>query len=76
MFAMSMRLRCRRQCVFAPGRGAGHAEGAAAVVISAQIEAEIAMLPREERVDYLEAVGLKETGLDRLIRAGYELFGS
>ncbi|HEX3859713.1 MAG TPA: redox-regulated ATPase YchF [Pseudolabrys sp.] len=49
------------------------AEGAVAVVISAKIESEIAMLPPEERADYLEAVGLKETGLDRLIRAGYAL---
>jgi GTP-binding protein YchF len=49
------------------------AEGAAAVVISAKIEAEIAVLSREERTDYLEAVGLKEAGLDRLIRAGYGL---
>ena len=49
------------------------AEGAVAVVISAKIESEIAMLPPGERADYLEAVGLKETGLDRLIRAGYAL---
>ena len=48
-------------------------EGAVAVVISAKIESEIATLPPEERADYLEAVGLKETGLDRLIRAGYGL---
>jgi GTP-binding protein YchF len=49
------------------------AEGALSVVISAKIEAEIAMLPQEERADYLAAIGLKETGLDRLIRAGYAL---
>ena len=48
-------------------------EGAAAVVISAKIEAEIAVLSREERGEYLSAVGLKEAGLDRLIRAGYAL---
>ncbi len=48
-------------------------EGAAAVVISAKIEAEIAVLPRGEREDYLAAVGLKEPGLNRLIRAGYGL---
>ena len=48
-------------------------EGAVAVVISAKIESEIAALPNEERADYLEAVGLKETGLDRLVRAGYGL---
>jgi ribosome-binding ATPase len=49
------------------------AEGAAAVVISAKIEAEIALLGREERDEYLAAIGLKEAGLDRLIRAGYAL---
>ena len=49
------------------------AEGAAAIVISAKIEAEIAVLARDERNDYLAAVGLKEAGLDRLIRAGYAL---
>jgi GTP-binding protein YchF len=49
------------------------AEGAMSVVISAKIEAEIAVLSREERADYLEAVGLKEAGLDRLIAAGYTL---
>ena len=48
-------------------------EGAVAVVISAKIESEIAVLSKEERVDYLDAVGLKEPGLDRLIRAGYGL---
>ena len=48
-------------------------EGAAAVVISAKIEAEIAVLSREERAEYLAAVGLAEPGLDRLIRAGYAL---
>jgi GTP-binding protein YchF len=49
------------------------AEGAVAVVISAKIESEIAVLPPEERSDYLDAVGLKEPGLNRLIRAGYDL---
>ena len=48
-------------------------EGAMSVVISAKIESEIAVLPPDERADYLAAVGLKETGLDRLVRAGYAL---
>ena len=48
-------------------------EGALSVVISAKIESEIAMLPPDERADYLAAVGLNETGLDRLVRAGYAL---
>jgi ribosome-binding ATPase YchF (GTP1/OBG family) len=48
-------------------------EGAGAVAIAAQIEAEIAVLPAAERAEYLDAIGLKEAGLDRLIRAGYDL---
>jgi len=48
-------------------------EGAACVVISAKIEAEIAVLPAHERAEYLAAIGLKEPGLDRLIRVGYAL---
>src|SRR5690348_1523275 len=48
-------------------------EGAVAVVISAKIEAEIATLSREERTEFLETLGLHEAGLDRLIRAGYDL---
>lgn len=48
-------------------------EGASSVVISANIEAEIAQLDTEEAAEYLESMGLDEPGLDRLIRAGYEL---
>ena len=48
-------------------------EGAVAVVVSAKIESEIAVLPPEEQKDYLEAVGLEEPGLNRVIRAGYDL---
>jgi GTP-binding protein YchF len=48
-------------------------EGAVAVVVSAKIESEIAILPLEEQNDYLEAVGLQEPGLNRVIRAGYDL---
>jgi ribosome-binding ATPase len=50
-----------------------HEEGAGVVVIAAQIEAEIAVLPAAERTEYLNAIGLTEAGLDRLIRAGYGL---
>jgi GTP-binding protein YchF len=49
------------------------AEGAVSVVISAKIESEIAMLPADDRAEFLKEVGLEEPGLDRLIRAGYEL---
>ncbi len=48
-------------------------EGAVAVVVSAKIESEIAVLPEDEQKDYLEAVGLSEPGLNRVIRAGYGL---
>ena len=48
-------------------------EGAVAVVVSAKIESEIAVLPAAEQTDYLEAVGLEEPGLNRVIRAGYSL---
>jgi GTP-binding protein YchF len=48
-------------------------EGEGCVVISAKIEAEIAALPAEEREHFLADLGLQEPGLDRLIRAGYDL---
>jgi GTP-binding protein YchF len=48
-------------------------EGAVAVVVSAKIESEIAVLAPEEQKEYLEAVGLDEPGLNRVIRAGYDL---
>jgi GTP-binding protein YchF len=50
-------------------------EGAKVVVISGQVEGEIAQLPLEERKEYLAEMGLKESGLDRMIRAGYDLLG-
>lgn len=49
------------------------AEGAQAVVVSAAIEAEIATMPMEERGEFLRELGLEETGLARVIRAGYTL---
>jgi hypothetical protein len=49
------------------------AEGASAVVISAAIEAEIATMPAEDRAEFLKDLGLEETGLSQIIRAGYEL---
>jgi ribosome-binding ATPase len=50
-------------------------EGARAVVVSAKIESEIAVMPRDEQADFLEAVGLPEPGLNRVIREGYALLG-
>ena len=49
------------------------AEGAKAVVISAAIEAEIAQMDAADRPDFLAELGLTETGLARVIRAGYDL---
>jgi len=50
-------------------------DGAETVVISAQIEAEIALLDAEERTEFLETLGLEEPGLNRLIREAYKLLG-
>ena len=51
------------------------AQGAGCVTISAAIEAEIAQLDSAEQAEFLETLGLEEPGLDRLIRAGYDLLG-
>ena len=48
-------------------------EGAKAVIISAAIEAEIATMDAADRPEFLRDLGLEETGLSRIIRAGYEL---
>ena len=50
-------------------------QGAGCVVISAKIEEELAQLPPEEAAEFLSELGLDEPGLDRMIRAGYELLG-
>ena len=49
------------------------AQGSPTIVVSAAIEAEVAQLPAEERADFLEGLGLTQSGLDQVIRAGYEL---
>jgi GTP-binding protein YchF len=49
------------------------AEGANAVIVSAAIEAELVGMDPEERMVFLEEMGLGETGLARIIRAGYDL---
>ena len=51
------------------------ADGAETVVISAQIESEIAMLDDAEQAEFLETLGLEEPGLNRLIRSAYHLLG-
>ena len=49
------------------------AEGAKAVVVSAAIESELVAMDPAERGEYLAELGLEETGLARVIRAGYQL---
>ena len=51
------------------------AEGARTVIVSAAIEAEVAQLPETERGEFLEGLGLHDSGLDRVIRTGYDLLG-
>lgn len=51
------------------------AEGAVVVPICNKIEAEIAELEDDEKEEFLTALGMTEPGLDRVIRAGYELLG-
>ena len=51
------------------------AQNAACVVISAAIEAEVSQLPDEDRAGFLADLGLEDSGLDRIIRAGYALLG-
>jgi GTP-binding protein YchF len=50
-------------------------EGAGVVAICASIEAEIAELEDSEKEEFLQELGLQEPGLNRVIRAGYELLG-
>lgn len=50
-------------------------EGAAFVIISAQIEAELATLPDDEQAEFLADLELEEPGLNRLIHVGYALLG-
>jgi GTP-binding protein YchF len=50
-------------------------EGAACVVVSAAIEAEVSTLPEADRAEFLEGLGLADSGLDRVISAGYGLLG-
>lgn len=51
------------------------AEGARTVIVSAAIEAEVSQLPEAERAEFLEGLDLHDSGLDRVIRAGYDLLG-
>jgi hypothetical protein len=50
-------------------------EGAAVVIVSAAIESEVSQLPEADRREFLEGLGLQDSGLDRVIRAGHALLG-
>ncbi|HEY6805502.1 MAG TPA: redox-regulated ATPase YchF [Pyrinomonadaceae bacterium] len=50
-------------------------ESAECVVICAQLEAELVALPPEERIDYLQQLGVTTSGVDRLIKSAYHLLG-
>ena len=49
------------------------AQGAPTIVVSAAIEAEVSQLPEADRTEFLETLGLSQSGLDQVIRAGYDL---
>lgn len=51
------------------------ADGAAVIDICAKVENEISQLPKDERAEYLDALGLTQSGLERVITSGYELLG-
>lgn len=56
-------------------RAYAEGEGSRLVAISAQFEAEVAQLPPSERAEFLQAAGLEESGLTRLIRTSFEMLG-
>lgn len=56
-------------------RAYAEAEGNRVITICARLEEEIAQLPQEERQGFLEGLGLQESGLQRLIRASFEMLG-
>ncbi|HEX2941739.1 MAG TPA: redox-regulated ATPase YchF [Rhodopila sp.] len=49
------------------------AQGSPSIVVSAAIEAEVSQLPAGDRTEFLEGLGLTQSGLDQVIRAGYDL---
>jgi GTP-binding protein YchF len=51
------------------------ADNSVVVVVCNQIEAEISELDDDEKAEFLEDMGMEEAGLDRVIRAGYQLLG-
>lgn len=56
-------------------RAIAEKEGAKCVIISAQVEAELTELAEEDRAEFLESLGVKEGGLQSLVKATYDLLG-
>ncbi|HEY0384979.1 MAG TPA: redox-regulated ATPase YchF [Pyrinomonadaceae bacterium] len=56
-------------------RAIAESEAAECIIICAQLEAELVELPPDERQDYLEALGVSGSGVDRLIKSAYRLLG-
>ncbi len=56
-------------------RARAQGEGAVVVLVCAAVEAEIAQLPEAERGEFMQALGIREPGLNRVIRGAYELLG-
>lgn len=56
-------------------RAMARKEGAEVIVVSAQVEAELVELPEEDRLEYLQSLGVENGGLQALIRATYDLLG-
>ena len=56
-------------------RGWAVTQGAPTIVVSAAIEAEVSQLPEADRTEFLDTLGLTQSGLDQVIRAGYDLLG-
>src|SRR3546814_3855768 len=73
MSATSMKAAQPKAMNIAPAFLTRPKEGARAVIVSAAIEAEIVTMPAEDRAEFLADLGLQETGLTRIIRAGYDL---
>ena len=60
---------CDQIVLFADGKGSE------IIRVSAQVESELSQLPLEERKDYLDSLGIKEGGLESLIRSSYKILG-
>ena len=56
-------------------KGYAEAEGSGVIVMCTKLEADLAGLEDEERIEFLESVGIKNSGLDKLIFASYNLLG-